>query len=101
MALKLFKADDMANQHIADFKEKARTTERSAREKLNSLLKNKSIARFRSLASSTDQSASPEAGSDHSLSLQGEPEDRLAQLIAEQLGSESMAPKFRKLVQRK
>ena len=99
MALKLFKADDNAGQHIDDFKEKA--PKKSAREKLDSLLKNKSVARFRSLASSSDQSASSEAGSDYSLSLQGEPEDKLALLIEEKLGSESLAPKFRKSVERK
>ena len=37
----------------------------------------------------------------YSLSLQGEPEDKLALLIAEQLGSESLAPKFRKSVESK
>ena len=103
MALKLFKEDNLADQYIADFKEKAPTRGKSAREKLDSLLKNKSVARFRSLAtsSSTDQSASSESGSDYSLSLQGEPEDKLALLIAEQLGSESLTPKFRKSVQQR
>ena len=100
MALKLFKKDIMADQHIADFKEKAPTNGKSAREKLDSLLKNKSIARFRSPASSTEQSVSSEAGSEYSTSLQGESENKLAQLIiiliAEQLGSESLAPKIRK-----
>ena len=42
MALKLFKAGDSADQHIADLKEKA--PKKSAREKLDSLLKNKSVA---------------------------------------------------------
>ena len=99
MSLKTFKQCSEADDFISAYREAAPIKAKSTREKLESMLSNKSVARFRSLASSADQSIASEDGSDYSLSLQGEPEDKLTLLIAERLGSESVAPRFRQAKQ--
>ena len=107
MTLKVFRQSTYSQGALDVFRAEereaieARSKSLSKRNDLSLLLKSKSLARFRSRASSILSSDDPN-GSDEDSDFQMSPtgsdgthEDRMAIIIADRMGSESLAPSFR------
>ena len=106
MTLKVFRQSTYSQGALDVFRAEereaieARSKSLSKRNDLSLLLKSKSLARFRSRASSILSSDDPN-GSDEDSDFQMSPtgsdgihEDRMAIIIADRMGSESLAPSF-------